>query len=238
MKNNILDQSSIMEFSMKQKMIDLEVQAGSYLDNTIEGVIAGLKIAEKAGNRGCIARIDFNGVMLLMSAKSVVKEVVEYYHYQLKLEWQAYVNSPEYKWRKQLEEAQIERLMSELEVIMAQLEYMDLSNIDHVLSWLNEIQPYSDDSRLKVPAKHIAKVLRSHGYLRDVNCNENFKEDNKENVARYLVGQALDGLEYRGAIHSMYCYFYPEWQEKFLGIKEPFYRYGRRTKRPEKKKCA
>lgn len=46
--------------------------------------------------------------------------------------------------------------------------------------------------------------------------NEQFDENNKENVAKYIIGQALDGILNVGSPHQIISSFHDKWKNKFV----------------------
>ena len=84
-----------------------------------------------------------------------------------------------------------------------------------ILSWIIDVQDLSDDVYVKVPKKDILEYFNKNGYYSNVNTGSNFKEDDPDNHARYIIGQALENLETVGAIHRVIKQFASDWIERF-----------------------
>jgi hypothetical protein len=84
-----------------------------------------------------------------------------------------------------------------------------------VLDWLCEMQPASDRAGVIVRRQTILDIFAKHGFLPGVNCGKNFRPESRENVHRWLIGQALATLE-SFAIHGIVHKFAREWKDKFV----------------------
>lgn len=84
-----------------------------------------------------------------------------------------------------------------------------------VLDWLCAIQDSTDHVSVAVDKAAIIGAFESAGFKPNVNCGPAFREDDRDNVFRYLVGQALDGLQ-SVAIHEIIHKFSDDWKAKFV----------------------
>jgi hypothetical protein len=160
---------------------------------------------------------NFNGVNLIANQNSTVDWLIATFEEQMSLAHNKYINSDAYK------VLETERLLELIEnqlkakLLMEEFQSLDFSDYTRLLNWLSEIQPLSDligvlsDENKNI----IISTFEQNGYLPSVNTGENFKEDDEDNVARYLIGQALDNLIYVGAIHHILQDFIIQWKSKF-----------------------
>lgn len=63
-------------------------------------------------------------------------------------------------------------------------------------------------------AKTVVRRFKAKGYLPGVNCGPEFRME-KENFARYIVGQGLQWLQKYGFIHPVYHRFAEDWGRYF-----------------------
>ena len=61
----------------------------------------------------------------------------------------------------------------------------------------------------------ISHYLREHGYEVGAYCGPAFDRASRDIFARWLIGQALDGIEHVGAPHGIVDKFARDWREAF-----------------------
>ena len=99
---------------------------------------------------------------------------------------------------------------------MEQLPNLDFANQEAVLDWICEFQDPSDHIGVAKNQGEVLKIFAEHGYQTSVNTGEAFNGEDRDNFARYIVGQALDGLKGDvGAIHQVVHKFTDDWKKKF-----------------------
>ena len=54
-------------------------------------------------------------------------------------------------------------------------------------------------------------LFGEHGYEPGVNTGDDFAVDDRENVGRYIIGQALDGIRSVGSPHPIIHKFATDW---------------------------
>jgi len=123
-------------------------------------------------------------------------------------------NSPEGKITAQEEEEDIKKNQENIDKLINQLDTLDFSNVEKVLGWCAEFG-YSvvgtDTNKRKILNK-----LAENGYFPKVNIGPEFKGEDKENYARFLIGQFLSGIKINGRNYQVFGKFYDEWKEKFV----------------------
>lgn len=126
-----------------------------------------------------------------------------------------YEQSDECKERQKQRARVVEELQDQIDTLMHGLPLLDFKDLDEVLRWLEDMQEPSDDTGTFVPVSVIIGAFREHGFEADMNCGEDFKKEDRENYAGWVIGQALQNLESLGAIHPMIPGFIEKWRERF-----------------------
>lgn len=164
----------------------------------------------------CDVKTTFNDIALelLFCLPKPPQELEEEYHRIINEKREKYKNSPEGKKKAEKEKMLLENKKDRYNSMMGSLENIVANkNNLFILYWLKDFQPISDDNRLVIDTKKIIAVFNSHGYEADVNTGENFREDDADNYARYIIGQCLSMLANVGAIHGVVHKFIKTWQE-------------------------
>lgn len=102
--------------------------------------------------------------------------------------------------------------------LMKELPKLDFKNIKEVLDWLNE---FPTDYRVgKKDIKTVLSAFKDHGYKLNVNVGESYKPEDRDNVARYIIGQSLQFLKDEGYIHDVMHRDIMNWKMKFGSANE------------------
>jgi len=189
-------------------MITYEAQAGERIERVAEKIVGMAKIAQNP------VSTTFNGIRLIAAMTSTVKDVLDMWERRFEENRKAYRESPEGKAAAQGEVLRAEGKQHRLDQLMLELDTLDFTNQAHVIKWVEDFQDPSDYIGLKKDPKKIVKIFAEHGYFASVNLGSQFHAEDKDNVARYIVGQALDGLNFIGAIHGMIHSFIEDWRKK------------------------
>ena len=166
---------------------------------------------------------EFNGAIMKCGKKSTLKSIIKNWRRELDVQAKAYRNSPEGKASAKENAAEVAYLKAKRKRLMLEFKTLNFVDYTQVLNWLCKIQDISDDIRVGVPAARILSVLKKHRYQPNVNCEADFNEEDKENFVRYIIGQAMDGLQKIGAIHGLVHSFTKEWVDKFKVFPSPSY---------------
>lgn len=188
-------------------MIELEASAGEHISGFAKRLTEAAKVA---GARGT-----FNGVALRVDCFSTVDEVCSSYSRQMEAAAVAYRNSPEGIAAERKREASIQAAQDTHDALVRDLASLDFKNDVAVLDWLCAIQDATDHSGVAVNKATILDTFSRHGFAANVNCGADYKPDDRDNAFRYLVGQAMDGLQ-SVAIHGIIHKFAVDWKAKFV----------------------
>lgn len=159
---------------------------------------------------------EFNGVNLFVDDNSTIDSIVNDYHVGLEKNAEEYRKTDEYKERDQQRKEETKRLQSEADVKMEEFKIMDKTNTLTLLQWLSDFQQYSDRIDINIDNRLILNELKSLGYTSGINCEDEFKAKNKDNVAAWIVGQCIECLERVGAIHQVVQKFVEDWKKEFI----------------------
>lgn len=159
----------------------------------------------------------FNDVLVTATPKSSAEELVVYWQKEMDCMLLEYRNSPAYQsylFRRAME---VQAMRQKVHDLMQQLETLDFGNLETVVNWFDELQEASNDVDVisLLTNEEIVQKFQVHGYMPNVNLHEDFNKEDKDNFARYLVGQALNMLIVVGGIHQCYRDFAKDWREKF-----------------------
>ncbi|NNM75098.1 hypothetical protein [Enterovirga aerilata] len=157
----------------------------------------------------------FNGIDIRACGSSDSAEIVRQWRAESDRQDEAYRQSPEGRAAAARSAAEVEELQERHDALVHEL--ASIHPADHValLDWLCRLQPCSDRVGVRVDSDTIVKVLEQAGYRANANVGPAYRPDDRENVFRYLVGQALDGLKNGPAIHPILLKFAAEWRERF-----------------------
>ena len=157
----------------------------------------------------------FNEITLTAQRDTVPGALVDFYHQESERRAEEWRNSPEGRTATAKREADLQTAQETHDAKVRELATLDFKNDVEVLDWLCSIQDATDHVGVSVNKVKIINKFRAHGFDPNVNCGKHFKPDDRENVFRWLVGQALDGLQ-SVAIHGIIHEFAADWKSKFL----------------------
>jgi hypothetical protein len=159
----------------------------------------------------------FNDIHLLAEAETTPEAVVDFFTRATEARDDAYRKSPEGQKAEREADERRQAAQARHDALMQRLPKLDLYDQVAVLDWLCEMQDPSDHVDVIVRRKTIVETFERAGYEAGENCGEDFRPDDRKNVFRYLVGQALSGLKDGPAIHPILHKFTAEWKAKFIG---------------------
>lgn len=85
----------------------------------------------------------------------------------------------------------------------------DFSNVESVVSWIEEIASCKNNG---LKETGILELFAEHGFTANMNCDDEYESENRENVGGWLIGQALDGIQLTGHISLDVLEFMGEWE--------------------------
>lgn len=157
----------------------------------------------------------FNDFRLEADANSTVEGVVANFDALREAAAEAYRKSPEGTAAAREAVERAERLQAKHDSLVSEIPSLDFTNDIAVLDWLCAMQDPSDHIDVKVRRDTILSAFTKAGFKAGVNCGSDYRADDRDNTHRWIVGQALDGLEHI-AIHGIIHKFVAEWKAKFV----------------------
>lgn len=176
---------------------------------------AAQKLATEASRHLQIYTGEFNGTLMVAHPGDSAEAVEATYRRKSAAREKAYRNSPEFARAAQEAEDRKNACQAAIDELMQQFKRLDYSNLDELVQFFDDMTDPSDHIDVVVPSKLIIETFAQHGFHPNMNCDDEFDGENRENYAQYLIGQALDGLSSVGAIHGVYHKFAAEWRDKF-----------------------
>lgn len=85
----------------------------------------------------------------------------------------------------------------------------NFNNVDSIISWIEEV---ANCKNRDLKNTGILEMFAQNGFTANMNCDDEFQPENRENVAGWLIGQALDGIQLTGHISLDVLEFMGEWQ--------------------------
>jgi hypothetical protein len=117
-----------------------------------------------------------------------------------------YENLPESKAAAEADAKNIDEKQEQINELTKQLDTLDFSDVKKVLEWCVAFEGPSDRIGTRKDKNKILAKFAEYGYIPDMNIETDYKPDDKENSAKYIIGQALGGIEKYGyvdlAIHG------------------------------------
>lgn len=187
-------------------MITYEPLAGEHISRAIE------KLCKLANTGGDTARGTFNGVDLVATPGVDPAAVEQQYRDLVDAQAAAYQASTEGRAAARKRAEQIEERQTAVDELAAEMRVtLNAEDVPAILRWFKRLADVADDISVSVPTVEILGWFTSRGYEANVNCGDNFDADDRENVARWIIGQALSTLATVGAPHSIVHKFADEW---------------------------
>ena len=183
-----------------------EVPIGEHLVRCIE------KMLDLANDAGAPVQADFNGIPLHVDPGATAVEVEQRWDAESRARGERYRNSPEGRAaaaKRAAEVAQRQRDADGLTVEMHKT--LNPEDVPAVLRWLMRYEETAGDVDVKKDRLEVLDWFLSHGFEVGVNVGPAFDANDRENVARYIIGQALDGIQSMGCPHPVVSKFANEW---------------------------
>jgi len=186
----------------------VESLPGTHIDRAAESLVsAAIEHGSASG--------EFNGISLTADATSSPQEIVSRWNSASEERERLWRESPEGKKAERKRDQRRSDAQSLHDNLMQRLPSLNMKDDAAVLDWLCQMQEPTDHVGVIVRRATIISHFEKAGYRENANCGDAFKPHDRENVFRYLVGQALSGLKEGSAIHPILHKFAAEWRAKF-----------------------
>ena len=173
--------------------------------------VACTRLATAANVGDTVYSASFNGIDLLAAPGISAESLVQYYHEESDRQHQAYLASPQGK--ADAIAAQIRRDSMQRDVDALMLKLPTVHGHADVLEWLAAFAIVADHTGVNKDYATVLDRLRMLAYEANANTGNAYAGNDRDNVARYIVGQAMDYMQKGLPPHSVLIRFVAEWQK-------------------------
>jgi hypothetical protein len=186
--------------------------------------MCGEKVSETAEKMVALANkskqtvtAKFNDITLTAKPGDKPGMITTFYSNESSRRSEEYKKSPAGKKAAREAAERVVQMQQKYDALLQQLPDLDFTSYEAVLNWLCEFQDPSDHIGVTKQTQVVLKAFTSHGYKAGVNTGDAFDKNDCDNVARYIIGQALSCLQSDvGAVHQVIHSFTEDWKKKFL----------------------
>jgi acetolactate synthase regulatory subunit len=186
---------------------ELNARAGQHIGDFAAELVQAAK--EHGSARG-----KHNDIEIVADATSTPESLVAQWQKKMDDAHVAYINSPEGIAAAAEREARIVAHQERHDDLVRDLSSIDFKDDVAVLDWLCAIQESTDHVGVMVAKQRIITAFHVAGFVANANCGAAFDGEDRDNYFRWIVGQALDGIE-SVAIHGVIHKFTGDWKLKF-----------------------
>lgn len=186
----------------------IDFLAGTHIGRAAEMLV---KAAAENGE----ATGSFNGIALWAGNGTTAEQIVSDFEKRQAAAAEAYRSSPEGKRDEREADERRTAAQSKHDALMRKLPSLNMADDIAVLDWLCAMQEPSDRVGVIVRRDTIVSHFEKAGFIAGANCGKDYRDGDRDNMFRYLVGQAMDGLN-GPAIHSIIHKFAADWRKRFL----------------------
>ena len=160
---------------------------------------------------------EFNGVRVEASPGESPAKLYERWNAGMEEQRRKYEASDEYKQEQLRRMKEIVQKNDAIRYAAENLECLDFGDMAAVLQWIDSIADATDDIGVdRDPLNGVADRFAEHGLVPNMNTGPDYKKDDRDNVAKYINGQALSFLTRPPyAIHGVWSSFYEKWKTRF-----------------------
>lgn len=176
---------------------------------------AAEKIVCLANESGKTVTTEFRGITLMAHPGDKSEVIVAYFRQEYQREEDEYRSSPAGKQVRQKEKESKASAQEECDALIKELQNLNFEDNVVLLDWLCKFQSSSNCIGISFEPFFILGTFADHGYLPNVNLGKDFDENDRDNHARYLIGQCLNDIRLIGAINPVIHQFTKEWKERF-----------------------
>lgn len=195
----------------KTPTIKIEARLGQHIYNFAEQLIVIAKEKQEQ-----IVGV-FNGINLIVNPELDLSadDLVKFFNEESEKIAEAYRKSPEgIKAMKEFEERK-QNMQEKVNQLIESLDNLDFLDYESILEWICDFQEASDHIGVSFDKSQVISTFKNHGFNIGVNTGDDFNGEDAENFAKYLIGQALDGINSVGSPHQIIHKFTSNWKQKF-----------------------
>jgi len=189
----------------------IEALAGQH----ITGFAQQLIDMAKARNKKVVGSFDDIDLVVDPESNVSVDDLVQHFRKEQKERDEQYERSPEgIKLAKEREERTQEK-QEKASQLIEKLKGINFSDYETVLEWLCNFQEASDHIGVSFDKNQIISIFKDHGFDIGVNMKKAFDRDDAENFAKYIIKQAVEGIDEGGSPQKVVHKFTNDWKRKF-----------------------
>jgi hypothetical protein len=195
----------------------VQFSAGEHIEKCINQLIDKWNyISEKKvyGNATFITEGTFNEIQLIYTGKETAEGILKAFHDQADQNIREYESSPEYKKQEIDRKNKIKRMQEKIDNLMS-YHLPDWKDYDKVLDFILEYFELSEHSGVVNYDEMIIRYLETNGYESGCNTGKDYKAGDKENTARYIIGQFMDSIKTHGMCPPVITSFYEKYKKDF-----------------------
>lgn len=203
---------------MKTKEI-VEGTAGQHVKEFAKELV---ERRQSVHNGGQDFEATFNGAIITIKANSTVDSIVSDFFGEMDKQAEVYRNSDAFKEQEKRTQSNAGKRVEDWNVLMAKLPKLNFKDHNEVLDWLynycetiDYIPALDKEPKMVESRVPVATALINGGYEVNANTGVNFKKDDEENFARYLIGQVLTYLNRNSAVPQVFGTMYDSYQKQF-----------------------
>lgn len=184
---------------------------GAHIFDAVRHLIA------TAHKNGAPTKMDFNGVTVVATKESDPVRLVAEWQREMDRLAKEYRRSPEYAEQQRKRATEIEREIVQTDALIEELPLLDPTDLGALIDWFVRVEgSIGDVAVTSMPRQQvILGAFMEMGFRPGENCWAAFKPGDRENEARWLIGQCLDGIGRVGSPHQMVHMFAQDWYRRF-----------------------
>jgi hypothetical protein len=186
-------------------MLRYEVLVGTRLDRAVAEML-------EMASCGEAIQTEFNDIPITVRPGEAAADVVARWEAELERRADEYRRSPEGIAAAERRQRDVAERQWRVNGLVAELRTtLDFSDSAALIRWLDRLTEAADHVDVKVPRIEILAAFVNHGYLANVNTGDAYDPADRENTARYLIGQGMDGIGRMGVPHPIFRKFAADW---------------------------
>lgn len=178
----------------------------------VPGIGSDISSSAKVLCRFIPCRMTFNDIELRSYTGSTPESIVADFWRQCDDRDRRYRESPEGQLAVQRQLADIDTAQRTVDALMVELDSVDLTVAADALEWLERYAGPADRIGVRTDPARIVTAFESAGWVRNDCVGHPEVASDSHIYARWLIGQALDGIAFLGAPHQVFHYFLARWR--------------------------
>jgi len=194
----------------------IHAQAGEHIDAFTEKLVSHWEyLATKINDKELTVSGDFNGVTLTATGKETPEMLQKHFSVEMNKQVEEYRNSDEYKAQEERRSKEVIELQKKHDALIASIPNHDFKDYGATLDLVYRYYEVTDHVGVQKNHGSFIETLEKNGYLPNANTGSQFKKDDPENHARYLIGQFMSCTKSMGACPPVMDSFYKEYVKMF-----------------------